>query len=66
MRTKFICVSPITPKARIFFELDMLELHSCRVEREDLTHTIWNRSLNVDSLYPNIMTLIGGLNNDDN
>jgi hypothetical protein len=35
MRTKFICVSPITPKARIFFELDMLELHSCRVERED-------------------------------
>ena len=30
-----------------------------------LTHTIWNRSLNVDSLSVNIMILIGRLNNDE-
>lgn len=35
MKTKFIYVSPISSKAHISFELDMLQLHSCRVHHED-------------------------------
>jgi len=35
MKSKFIYVSPISPNARIFFELDMNHLHSCRIHGED-------------------------------
>jgi len=35
MKTKFICVSPISPKAKLNFELEMLGLHSCRVKHEE-------------------------------
>lgn len=35
MKTKFICVSPISGNAKINFELDMKNLHSCRVKDEN-------------------------------
>ncbi len=35
MKTKFIYVSPISPKAHTFFEVDMLQLHTCRVKEEN-------------------------------
>lgn len=33
-KTKFICVSPLSSKAKINFYLDMDNLHSCRVKDE--------------------------------
>lgn len=33
-KTKFICVSPLSNKAKIHFHLDMDNLHSCRVKDE--------------------------------
>jgi hypothetical protein len=35
MKTKFVCVSPISSKAKIDFEFDMMGLHSCRVKHEE-------------------------------
>jgi len=35
MKTKFICVSPISSKAKMIFELDMLKFHSCKVQKEE-------------------------------
>jgi len=37
MRTKFICVSPISPRATFIFEDCMLKFHSCRImeDKED-------------------------------
>lgn len=37
MRTKFICVSPISPRANLIFEDSMLKFHSCRIveDKED-------------------------------
>jgi|TARA_B100000925_G_C21996412_1_gene469127 hypothetical protein len=35
MKSKFIYVSPISADARIFFEMDMNLLHSCKVKSED-------------------------------
>tara|TARA_Y100000022_G_C12964825_1_gene246374 strand:- start:8 stop:199 length:192 start_codon:yes stop_codon:yes gene_type:complete len=35
MKSKFICVSPISPKAHLSFEIDMNLLHSCKVRSED-------------------------------
>jgi len=37
MKTKFVCVSPISSKAKLDFELDMKSLHSCRVKHEEDT-----------------------------
>lgn len=34
MRTKFICVSPISRKAKTIFEDSMLKFHSCRVKQD--------------------------------
>ena len=45
MRTKFICVSPISPKATFIFEDCMLKFHSCRV-REDKEDRYLLESLN--------------------
>lgn len=33
-KTKFVCVSPLSNKARYHFHLDMDDLHSCRVKEE--------------------------------
>jgi len=35
MKTKFVCVSPISTKAKFDFEYDMRSLHSCRVTHEE-------------------------------
>jgi hypothetical protein len=35
MKAKFICVSPISSRAQLIFELDMLKFHSCRVQKEE-------------------------------
>ncbi len=37
MKTKFVCVSPITPKAKRNFDEIMLKFHSCRVKEEQGT-----------------------------
>lgn len=34
MKTKFVCVSPITPKAKSNFNKIMCKFHSCRVKEE--------------------------------
>jgi len=34
-KTKFVCVSPLTIKARNHFHADMDNLHSCRVKDEN-------------------------------
>jgi hypothetical protein len=35
MKTKFICLTPISKEAKTQFTLDMLQFHSCRVKNED-------------------------------
>jgi len=35
MKTKFICVSPISKEAKFKFNSDMLQFHSCRIKQED-------------------------------
>lgn len=35
MKTKFIYVSPISKKAKVKFDDDMLKFHSCRIKLED-------------------------------
>jgi hypothetical protein len=35
MKTKFVCVSPISKEAKFKFNSDMLQFHSCRVKQED-------------------------------
>jgi hypothetical protein len=35
MKTKFICLTPISKEAKSQFTLDMLQFHSCRVKNED-------------------------------
>jgi beta-galactosidase/beta-glucuronidase len=35
MKTKFVCVSPISKNAKNDFVLSMNNFHSCRVKKED-------------------------------
>lgn len=35
MKTKFICVTPISSRAKLNFQIDMSQLHSCRVKDEN-------------------------------
>lgn len=35
MKTKFICVNPISCSAKLNFDIDMNKFHSCRITKED-------------------------------
>jgi hypothetical protein len=35
MKTKFICLTPISREAKFKFDYDMLRFHSCRVKNEN-------------------------------
>lgn len=35
MKTKFVCVSPISKEAKFKFNSEMLQFHSCRIKQED-------------------------------